>query len=134
MRLDVFDESSRKRPAPVEPTDGLDAAKRQRLRATVPIPTPVAAPIPPPPVLPPGPVSFRQLFTLNPDSSTANFDVQAFKDPEQLLVLVVHLLQKIPENQLGNAINVRDQRLCSGKGMRIRAATKLGSRVLRTVT
>ncbi|KAF1949447.1 hypothetical protein CC80DRAFT_540278 [Byssothecium circinans] len=115
MRLDVFDESSRKRPAPVEPIDGLDAAKRQRLRANAPSTTPVPTPAPPVPAttLPPGPVSYRQLFTLNPDSSIVNFDVQAFKDPEQLLVLVVHLLQKIDEAQLGNAINVVRSRYLS---------------------
>ncbi|KAF2634963.1 hypothetical protein P280DRAFT_438026 [Massarina eburnea CBS 473.64] len=108
MRFDIFDDSSRKRPAPVEHTDGPDAAKRQRLRAAVPSATPIPTPTPPAPVttLPPGPVSYRQLFTLNPDNSIANFDVQVFKDPEQLIVLVVHLLQKIDEAQLGNAINV----------------------------
>ncbi|KAF2869363.1 hypothetical protein BDV95DRAFT_577173 [Massariosphaeria phaeospora] len=99
MRLDVFDESNRKRPAPVEPTDGLDQSKRQRLAANV----PVAAPVVPP--LPPGPVSFRQLFTLNPDGNTANFDVQAFKDPEQLLRILMPVLQSIDEARLGSAIN-----------------------------
>lgn len=101
MRLDVFDESNRKRPAPAEPTDGLDPTKRQRLGATVPSSTP---PIPP---LPPGPVSYRQLFTLNPDGNTVGFDVQMFKDPEQLLRILVPILQSIDEAKLGNAINVR---------------------------
>lgn len=108
MRLDVFDESNRKRPAPAEPTDGLDAAKRQRLGAPVPNLAPTAFSAPP---LPPGPVSFRQLFTLNPDGNTANFDVQAFKDPEQLLRILVPVLQSIDETKLGNSINVRDELL-----------------------
>lgn len=112
MRLDVFDESSRKRPAPGEPTDGLDAAKRQRLRANVPtaatvVPVPAPAPAPQPAsTLPPGPVSYRQLFTLNANSSAAHFDVQAFQDPEQLVMLTVRLLQSAEESQLTNAMNV----------------------------
>ncbi|KAF2467504.1 uncharacterized protein BDR25DRAFT_234411 [Lindgomyces ingoldianus] len=99
MRLDVFDESNRKRPAPVEPTDGLDPSKRQRVGASI----PSSHPVPP---LPPGPVSFRQLFTLDPNGATAQFDVQAFKDPEQLLRILVPVLQSIDEAKLGNAINI----------------------------
>lgn len=101
MRLDVLDESNRKRPAPVEPTDGLDQAKRQRLGANVIAP---AAPTIPP--LPPGPVSWRQLFTLDPNSPTANIDVQMFKDPESLLRVLVPVLQSIDGEKLGFAINV----------------------------
>lgn len=107
MRLDVFDESNRKRPAPAEPTDGLDSAKRQRLGA--PVPPNVAPAVLSVPALSPGPVSFRQLFTLNPDGNTANFDVQAFKDPEQLLRILVPVLQSIDETRLDNSINVRDE-------------------------
>jgi symplekin len=100
MRVDVFDETNRKRPAPVEPNDGLDPAKRQRLGATVP-----AAP-PPIPPLPPGPVSFRQLYTLNPDSSTANFDVQVFQDKNQLIQILLPVLASIDEKKLATAVNV----------------------------
>ena len=109
MRLDVFDDANRKRPAPAEPIDGLDPAKRQRLG--VPIPPHIAPAVLSAPPLPPGPVSFRQLFTLNPDGNTANFDVQAFKDPEQLLRILVPVLQSIDETRLGNSINVRDEPL-----------------------
>jgi symplekin len=101
MRLDVFEESNRKRPAPVEPNDGLDAAKRQRLGATVPPST-----TPPVPPLPPGPVSYRQLYTLNPDASTANFDVQVFQDKEQLIRILIPVLQSINEAKLTQAVNV----------------------------
>ncbi|KAF2799413.1 hypothetical protein K505DRAFT_294742 [Melanomma pulvis-pyrius CBS 109.77] len=115
MRLDVFDESNRKRPAPAEPTDGLDTAKRQRLGAPVPNLAPTALSAPP---LPLGPVSFRQLFTLNPDGNTANFDVQAFKDPEQLLRILVPVLQSIDETKLGNSINaVRSRYLALSKAV-----------------
>ncbi|KAJ4372327.1 hypothetical protein N0V83_004101 [Neocucurbitaria cava] len=101
-RIEVFDESNRKRPAPSEPTDGLDPAKRQRLGAEVPSRTP---PISAPP-LPPGPVSWRQLYTLNPEGSTVNFDVQAFKDPEQLLRILVPVLQSVDGTRLDQATNI----------------------------
>ncbi|KAF1840602.1 uncharacterized protein K460DRAFT_371808 [Cucurbitaria berberidis CBS 394.84] len=102
MRIDVFDESNRKRPAPSEPIDGLDPAKRQRLGAEAPSRTPpVAAP-----PLPPGPVSWRQLYTLNPEGSTVNFDVQAFKDPEQLLRILVPVLQSVDGTKLDQAISI----------------------------
>jgi symplekin len=101
-RIEVFDEANRKRPAPSEPTDGLDPAKRQRLVAEPPSRTPSVQP------LPPGEVSWRQLYTLNNEGSTANFDVQAFKDPEQLLRIVVPVLQHVNAAKLEQAISVRD--------------------------
>ncbi|KNG44124.1 mrna cleavage and polyadenylation specificity factor complex [Stemphylium lycopersici] len=98
-RIEVFDESNRKRPAPTEPTDGLDHAKRQRLVAEPPSRTPSVQP------LPPGEVSWRQLYTLNSEGSTANFDVQNFKDPEQLLRIVVPVLQSVNPQKLEQAIS-----------------------------
>ncbi|KAI8940129.1 hypothetical protein NX059_003842 [Plenodomus lindquistii] len=100
-RIEVFEESSRKRPAPSEPTDGLDQAKRQRLVAAETSPRP-----PPVQELPPGPVSWRQLYTLNSEGNSLNFDVQAFKDPEQLLRIVVPVLQSVDGAKLEQAINV----------------------------
>lgn len=113
MNQEVFSETNRKRPAPVEPTDGLDPAKRQRLAAQPPSVTPSSTPptvvAGPPPVdpLPPGPVSYRQLYTLN-EGNAAAFDVQMFQDPEQLLRILVPVLQSVDEAKLGHAINVRD--------------------------
>jgi symplekin len=110
---DIFSENNRKRPAPVEPSDGLDPSKRQRLGAQPPTAgpsiAPNGAPPGPPPVapLPPGPVSFRQLYTLSPEGNAAAFDVTMFQDPEQLLRIVVPVLQSIDEAKLGFAINVR---------------------------
>ncbi|EDU50517.1 conserved hypothetical protein [Pyrenophora tritici-repentis Pt-1C-BFP] len=98
-RVEVFDESNRKRPAPSEPTDGLDQAKRQRLIAEPPSRTPSVQP------LPPGEVSWRQLYTLNSEGSTANFDVQNFRDPEQLLRIVIPVLQSVNPVKLEQAIN-----------------------------
>lgn len=106
MRVEMVDEVNRKRSAPSEPTDGLDHAKRQRVAAGA--PTAVTQdPMPVAPPLPPGPVSWRQLFTLNPEGSTVNFDVQAFRDPEQLVRILVPVLQSVDQVKLGHAMNVR---------------------------
>ena len=103
MRQDAFDESNRKRPAPSEPTDGLDPAKRQRLGAEA-ISDPPSS-IPP---LPPGPTSFAQLFTLTRDEGAKNFDVQAI--PSELVVkILVPMLMRIDKGQMDNAINVREE-------------------------
>jgi symplekin len=104
-RIEIFDESNRKRPAPSEPTDGLDQAKRQRVVVEAPK---SALAVPP---LPAGDISWRQLYTLNPEGSTVNFDVQAFKDPEQLLRIVVPVLQHVDAQKLDHAINVRERTL-----------------------
>jgi symplekin len=106
MRIEMVDDVNRKRPAPSEPTDGLDQAKRQRVAAGAPTAvTQDTMPIAPP--LPSGPVSWRQLFTLNPEGSTVNFDVQAFRDPEQLVRILVPVLQSVDQVKLGHAMNVR---------------------------
>jgi hypothetical protein len=102
MRQDIMEETSRKRPAPVEPTDGLDPAKRQRLGAEAPAP---AATVPP---LPPGPVSYRQLFTIDPENAAANFDVKMFQDPALVQQILIPILQSIDENKLLEATKVRD--------------------------
>lgn len=102
-RIELLDESSRKRQAPVEPTDGLDPAKRQRVIAEAPTRAQSITP------LPSGQVSWGQLYTLDPEgSSSVNFDVQAFKDPEQLLRIVVPVLQSVDAQKLDHAINVRE--------------------------
>ncbi|KAJ4341117.1 hypothetical protein N0V95_007310 [Ascochyta clinopodiicola] len=104
-RIEMIDDVNRKRPAPSEPTDGLDQAKRQRVAAGAPTAvTQDVMPVAPP--LPPGPVSWRQLFTLNPEGSTVNFDVQAFRDPEQLVRILVPVLQSVDQVKLGHAMNI----------------------------
>jgi hypothetical protein len=101
-RVEMLDESNRKRPAPVEPTDGLDHSKRQRIAVEA-----SSRPLIIPP-LPSGPVSWRQLYTLNPEGSTVNFDVQAFKEPERLLGILLPVLQSVDAMKLDQAINVRE--------------------------
>lgn len=93
MRVELFDESQRKRAAPIEPTDGLTQAKRQRLGADI---------VPP---LPPGPVSYAQLYTLSADDGAKNFDVQAIPI-DAVVSILVPILMSIDEGQLNNAINV----------------------------
>lgn len=105
MRVEMVDEVNRKRPAPSEPTDGLDQAKRQRVAAGAPSAV-TQDPVPTAPPLPAGPVSWRQLFTLNPEGSTVNFDVQAFRDPDQLVRILVPVLQSVDQVKLGHALNV----------------------------
>jgi symplekin len=103
QRAEFFDPSSRKRPAPEEPTDGLDANKRQRLSAELPS-QPTQFAVPPP--LPPGPVSFAQLFTLTQEPSQKSFDVQAI--PFDLVQrIVVPILGAVRQEQLEHAMNVR---------------------------
>ena len=96
-RLETFDEGSRKRPLPSEPTDGLDNAKRMRLGAELPErPGPLS--------LPPGPVSFAQLFTLTDDRGLSSFDVTQL--PIELVVkITLPVLHSIEQPLLDEAIN-----------------------------
>lgn len=103
--VEAFDESSRKRSAPSEPTDGLSDAKRQRLGAEVPLSRSPSG-LPSYPSLPPGPVSFAQLFTLTQDQGATSFDVKAI--PIDLVRRIVPLLlQSIDRPKLDHALNVR---------------------------
>lgn len=102
QRMEFLDPNSRKRPAPVEPTDGLDPNKRARLGADIPEGQPQ---FPAPPPLPPGPVSVAQLFTLTADDSRKSFDVQAI--PFDLVSrILVPLIASIDVNTMNHAINV----------------------------
>lgn len=96
---EAFEETSRKRPAPSEPTDGLSESKRQRLDAQVqPINTFEAPP------LPPGPISYAQLFTLTQEQGLKGFDVNVI--PLNILQsIVVPLLASIDKTRMDQAIN-----------------------------
>lgn len=111
-RVEVFDEISRKRAAPIEPTDGLDQAKRAKLGAEVPEKLEKQLPIPP---LSPGPVTVAQLFTLTPDEALKSFDVQQF--PVYLVVqLLLAVMGKVNPGLLEQAVEVSHNRtyLCLG--------------------
>ena len=92
------DDSSRKRGPPTEPTDGLDAAKRARLDAE----TPSIIKVPP---LPPGRISFAQLFTLTEDSGLSSFDVKQLP-PDLIVKIVVPLLGRVDQSLLNQAVEV----------------------------
>ena len=97
-RMDVFEEGgSRKRGVPSEPTDGLDSAKRRRLGAELPERADIAP-------LPPGPNSFKDIFTLTQDPALANFDVMSL--PFDLVTkITLPVLQRIDQQALNQAID-----------------------------
>lgn len=108
----MFDDNNRKRPAPVEPTDGLDQAKRQRLGAEV-----TDAPSQAQEVLPPpGSRTYAWLFNRNPQEASANFDVKAIT-PEIVANIVLPLLIYADKAKFDHAINVRDSSLHVRAGM-----------------
>ncbi|KAL9585662.1 MAG: hypothetical protein Q9212_001399 [Teloschistes hypoglaucus] len=102
-RLEFFDEGSRKRGLPSEPTDGLDNTKRMRLGAELP-----DRPAPPP--LPPGPISHAQLFTLTGDRGLSSFDVTQL--PLDLIVrITLPVLHHIDQEALDLAVNAVRSRI-----------------------
>ncbi|KAL1633214.1 hypothetical protein SLS56_003077 [Neofusicoccum ribis] len=124
-RIEIFDETNRKRPAPIEPTDGLDQAKRQRLGADVRNAAHTPSGFPP---LGPGPVSYAQLYTLTQDEGSRNFDVQAI--PIDLVVrILVPILHSIDKPQLDNAINAVRSRYLSLSRAQPRSALEAAAAV-----
>ncbi|TIA85781.1 hypothetical protein D6C76_00729 [Aureobasidium pullulans] len=117
--VDVFDESSRKRAAPSEPTDGLSEAKRQRLNAQMPQAPAQTPQIPP---LPQGPVSLAQLFTLTQDQGLRNFDVNVIPS-NVVLSIVAPLLKSIDKAKMDAAINAVQARYLSLAARPATAAT-----------
>lgn len=99
-RADIFDESTRKRGLP-EPTDGLDAAKRQKLGA----PIPKAVPRFHVPPLTPGPHTIAELFTVTTDEALKTFDVSQLSD-DLVLKICVTIMQKIDAETLNQAVDV----------------------------
>lgn len=100
-KSEIFDESTRKR-GPPEPTDGLDAAKRQKLGAQGQAPPVPAFDVPP---LAPGPHTVAELYTVTTDEALKNFDVAML--PENMVVKIgISLLQRLDANTLNQAIEV----------------------------
>ena len=97
-KMEIFDEATKKR-GPPEPTDGLDAAKRQKLGAQIP-----AARINVPP-LTPGSHTLAELYTVTGDEALKRFDVGQL--PEDLVVkIAITILQKLNTNALDQMIAV----------------------------
>ena len=106
-RTEIFEEASRKR-GPPEPTDGLDAAKRQKLDAQV---TKPKLYIPP---FAPGPHTIAELFTITTDAALQTFDVSQLSD-DLAVKIVVTILQRIDVDTLNQAVtvsNVLSNRQC----------------------
>ncbi|KAK4957104.1 hypothetical protein LTR10_005062 [Elasticomyces elasticus] len=112
--IDVFSETGPgKRPAPEEPTDGLDNNKRMRTeQATANGITPQQQGYIPP--LPPGPISYAQLFNLGADPKVAGIDVSTLPAPI-VNQLVVVLLSKLDQERLTTAITAVQQRFLEYK-------------------
>lgn len=101
VKRSIFDEPTRKR-GPPEPTDGLDAAKRQKIGAQLPAP-----PQPKPkfqvPPLKPGRHTIAELFTVTPEEGLKVFDVGQL--PEDLVVKIgITILQRLDADTLNQAI------------------------------
>ncbi|CZS88919.1 hypothetical protein WAI453_010509 [Rhynchosporium graminicola] len=103
-RADIFDESTRKR-GPIEPTDGLDAAKRQKLGAAIPRIAPRFQ-VPP---LTPGPHTIAELFTVTTDEALKTFDVSQLSE-ELVLKIGITIMQKIDADTLNQAVEGVRQR------------------------
>ncbi|EME48588.1 hypothetical protein DOTSEDRAFT_67585 [Dothistroma septosporum NZE10] len=107
--IEVFSENHHlKRPAPDEPVDGLNDAKRQRLDADATNGTNRSQQHHPQaqyPPLPSGPMCLAQLWTLTSERSVAEF--QADRLPPQLILqLVPAVLNAVPKEKLDEAVNV----------------------------
>lgn len=104
LRAEVFQERGRKRSPPVEPTDGLDNAKRQRLDAGLPDENPRQHAIA---SLPPGgQCTIAQMFTLTGDDRLRGFDTHFFPPP-LIPQFVYAALVLADAARLNNAVEVR---------------------------
>jgi symplekin len=104
-RSEIFDETIRKR-GPPEPTNGLDAAKRQKLGAQV-TPAPPKFQVSP---LTPGPHTIAELFTVTTDDALKTFDVSQLS--EDLVVKIgITILQRIDADTLNQAVEVSPDKL-----------------------
>lgn len=102
IKRSIFDEPTRKR-GPPEPTDGLDAAKRQKIGAQVPAPPPKPKFQVPP--LKPGRHTIAELFTVTPDEGLKAFDIAIL--PEDLVAKIgITILQRLDADTLNQAIEV----------------------------
>lgn len=115
--VEVFSENNQhKRPAPDEPVDGLDDAKRQKLDAeavngTTPLQQRSTTYLP----LPAGPVSLAQIWTLTNDRNASSFHAERL--PVAVLPqLVPAIVASLNQDQINDAINeVRTRWLRLGK-------------------
>jgi len=103
--ITVFNEASRKRPAPAEPIDGLNDAKRQRLGAQVPMASQISPSAPVLPVqVPDIPVEMRaKVLALTDDPRIFEFNI--YQIPFQMIVkMIIAVLSSTPQQALDSAI------------------------------
>lgn len=109
LRAEVFEERGKKRSPPVEPTDGLDNAKRQRLGADVPEASPSQLAVS---TLPRGRhCTVAQMFTLTNDPFLSNFDARLLR-LDVLQQITLPLLRNPQPQQFNQAIDVSPLRTC----------------------
>lgn len=89
---------------PDEPIDGLPPNKRQQLDLDAGPTPPQQQQRAPDGPLPPGPVSYKELYTLTPDPRAAGFHAEALP-PQILAQLVPPLLQAVDNERFGAALN-----------------------------
>jgi symplekin len=104
-KSDIFDEPSRKR-GPPEPTDILDASKRQKIGAPIPNPVPKFH-VPP---LAPGPHTIGELFTVTSDEALKAFDVAMLSD-DLVVRIGITILQRLDDDTLNQAIEVSQRNI-----------------------
>jgi symplekin len=91
----LFEEASRKRPAPAELAEASESSKRQRIdQASVAALTSEARPS-----------TVAQLFTITSDPGAQNFNVQSIPY-ETVAKLIVPLLRTVDKARLDAAVNV----------------------------
>jgi len=98
IKSNIFDEPSRKRGL-AEPTDGLDAAKRQKIGAQVPVVVPKFH-VPP---LKPGPHTIAELYTVTTDEALKAFDVAQLSE-DLVLRISITILQRLDADTLNQAV------------------------------
>ena len=97
-RLALFEEASRKRPAPDDLTKASDTTKRPRVDAAGQSST-----------VAPGPVSVAQMFTLTNDPGAQNFDVTIIPH-DTVVKLLAPLLNIVDAARLEAAVSVSGAR------------------------
>ncbi|EAU38701.1 conserved hypothetical protein [Aspergillus terreus NIH2624] len=116
-RIEAVDDSSRKRGLPSEPTDGLDSAKRARLGAEA----PRSLYIPP---MPPGRITWAQLYTLTEDPAVQNFDVRSSMPADFVARILPSIISRVDQSLLQQAVDA----------VRMRNQVALQRHAARTIT
>ena len=93
-RLALFEEASRKRPAPDDLTKASDASKRPWIDAAGQSS-----------IVAPGPVSIAEIFTLTNDPGAQNFDVTIIPH-DTVVKLLTPLLSSVDATRLEAAVSV----------------------------